>query len=579
MTEHPPPGGPRPPKRRHFQQGGRIARSQKKQQKNRGNFAGGFQGSNEEVLHHEVRELVRESQRDISASSDRRDPFSEVDVFIVKISSTGDGLGYLEGSSQVYVVPFAVAGDVVRAKIIRHSYDLPYSVTDFLKVIKPSVDRNDSLVKCPYFASCSGCQFQMLPYNVQLEQKKKTVEKAYHNFSGLAPSSIPSVAATIGSPLEYGYRTKLTPHFDGPPGSRRAGKMGETPKFDQVPPIGFMRKGTRHTLDIEVCPIGTEAVQMGLKRERDRVAREIDEYKRGATLLLRESTTRLEPDHPKSAADEGDDTVSEDLGGGVTLEKRCVTVPSQTTMEFVDDFVFQNPASAFFQNNNSILPKFTQYIRDHILGSATLPDVDKQKNPRKLTSLIDAYSGSGLFTITLSSLFKRSIGIDVASQSIDFARINSRLNGLSTSPRSASPSLEYASGSGAGLEHEDKGVSFIAADAGDLFASVPSYFDPEETAVVIDPPRKGCEIKFLHQLVKFGPERIVYVSCNVHTQARDVGWIINRPKEEASTQEGVDGETKAEAGPRYVLESLQGFDFFPQTSHVESVAVLQRVPP
>ncbi len=81
--------------------------------------------------------------------------------------------------------------------------------------------------------------------------------------------------------------------------------------------------------------------------------------------------------------------------------------------------------------------------------------------------------------------------------------------------------------------------------------------------MVIDPPRKGCDESFLTQLLKFGPKRVVYVSCNVHTQARDVGLLV-RGMERA-------GKT------RYEIESLRGFDFFPQTGHVEGVAVLNRV--
>lgn len=84
--------------------------------------------------------------------------------------------------------------------------------------------------------------------------------------------------------------------------------------------------------------------------------------------------------------------------------------------------------------------------------------------------------------------------------------------------------------------------------------------------VIIDPPRKGCDERFLKQLVEFGASRVVYVSCNVHTQARDVGWVVKTTAEEKER-----GERKG----RYVLESLRGFDLFPQTAHVESVAVLR----
>ncbi len=84
---------------------------------------------------------------------------------------------------------------------------------------------------------------------------------------------------------------------------------------------------------------------------------------------------------------------------------------------------------------------------------------------------------------------------------------------------------------------------------------------PANTVVVIDPPRKGCDAEFIGQLLKFRPQLIVYVSCNVNTQARDVGMII-----EQSNADGQNG---------YIVESIIGFDLFPQTAHVEGVAVLR----
>jgi tRNA (uracil-5-)-methyltransferase len=293
-----------------------------------------------------------------------------------------------------------------------------------------------------------------------------------------------------------------------------------------------MKKGTRKTIDIEDCPIGTDAVRMGMKREKARVTEEIDIYHRGATILLRESTERI----PKSESKNQDakNTIYEDRGVYIHA-KTCITDQTAISTEFIDDFTFQNPAGAFFQNNNSILPKFTSYVREHILPP--------KSSGRKITNLIDAYSGSGLFTITLASLFKKSIGIDISPSSIASASQNAKLNDL-----------------------PEEQASFMAADARDLFKSV--EFDASETVVVIDPPRKGCDENFLKQLLKFGPERVVYVSCNVHTQARDVGMLVSGMK-------NVDAGLGVGEGA-YEIESLVGFDFFPQTGHVEGVAVLNK---
>jgi tRNA (uracil-5-)-methyltransferase len=290
-----------------------------------------------------------------------------------------------------------------------------------------------------------------------------------------------------------------------------------------------MQKGRRITLDIEDCPIGTDAVRMGMKRERLRVAKEIDKYSKGATILLRESTRR-ELNNSPEAAKSPDDTIKL-IGPTHTDFKTCVTDPGNNSLstEYIDDFVFTSIANSFFQNNNSILSPFTQYIRDNILPP-------ESAGGPKIKYFIDAYSGSGLFTITLSSLFEQSIGIDISGPSIVSARQNAKLNNLSPSQ-----------------------CKFIDADANELFKSV--TFPTDETVVVLDPPRKGCDESFLNQLLQFGPRRVVYVSCNVHTQARDVGVLVR----------GL-----GNGGARYNIESLRGFDFFPQTGHVEGVAVLSR---
>jgi tRNA (uracil-5-)-methyltransferase len=526
--------------------GGHSFRNNKKQKKKQKPAS---EGSNEEVLLIDIRNLLKsQSLEDKSPSQEKGaskaesegnptlpEPFSEIELTISELSSTGDSLAYDETTKRAYIVPFAVPGDVVTAKVIKHFDNPARSMTDFVKVVKPSPQRNDSLIGCKYFASCSGCQFQMMAYPDQLAHKKRIVEKAFQNFSNLPSTLVPAVGDTISSPLEYGYRTKLTPHFDGPPSGRRDRRNGIKVTWPQVPNIGFMKKGTRHTIDIEDCPIGTDAVRMGMKRERKRVTETIDTYSRGATILLRESTTRIAADDPLFQEEQPllSDVVMEDRGAFVH-KKICITDSNATSTEYINDYRFENPAGSFFQNNNSILPVFTDYIRSHILPPSSL-----DTKSAEIKNLIDAYSGSGLFTITLSSLFKKSIGIDISPQSIASASRNLAINSI--------PPTQ---------------ATFIAADATNLFASI--TFPASETVVVIDPPRKGCDQNFLEQLLRYGPERVVYVSCNVHTQARDVGCLVS----------GIEGVDVGDV--RYEIESLRGFDFFPQTGHVEGVCVLRK---
>lgn len=262
--------------------------------------------------------------------------------------------------------------------------------------------------------------------------------------------------------------------------------------------------------------------------------RGIDTYKRGATLLLRDSLAipGTEPGAEDNITPSLDTTVSDATVDALSssFERHvCITDHKAIVRERVGRFLFEFPAGSFFQNNNSVLEPLTSYVRDAVLGMPDSP----------ATHLVDAYCGSGLFAITLSPHFTRIAGVEISADSIRYARHNASLNKVP----------------------EGK-CAFHAGKAEAIFDSV-NDFPPAQTVVVIDPPRKGCDIAFMDQLIAFGPATVVYVSCNVHTQARDVGMMLKRSEEVARGQ--------------YMLESLRGFDLFPQTAHVESVAVLRKM--
>ncbi|KAL3464253.1 S-adenosyl-L-methionine-dependent methyltransferase [Aspergillus heterothallicus] len=541
----------------------KIMPQHKKQKKGR-NFERDRANGFDEVLQADVDRLIQEQQSDTNTPpADASNPskaalpeaFTEIEVTVSEISSTGDGLALSENGDHVFVVPFTVPGDKVLVKVVRHFPTLNYTMTDFVKVIESGQQRKDELIGCKYFGKCSGCQLQMMSYEDQLAHKKRIVEKAYANFSGLIPELIPAIEDTFASPLRYGYRTKLTPHFSVP-GGRSRSKNKERESTTEVPAIGYTYKNQRRNLDIEDCPLGTDVVREGLKTERKNVVKNLHKYKSGATILLRETTARL----PKEGSDASSNPAfpitydtknkpEQESGDVVRVErenyleeKRCVTDSNATSVEYIDDYLFTNKAGAFFQNNNSILSGFTEYIRQHALApppsssaSPSTPSAPTKKEPSPIKYLLDAYSGSGLFTITLSPLFKSSLGVDVAGDSIVSARLNARMNSL-------------------------QNTGFAAADATTLFGDVP--YPPNQTLLVIDPPRKGCSDDFLRQMLEYGPRRVVYVSCNVHTQARDVAVMVQ-------------GDEKL--GIRYDIESIRGFDFFPQTGHVEGVAILNKV--
>lgn len=423
--------------------------------------------------------------------------YKEVELEVEKLSSNGDGICLYEdsvtGKKRVILVPYTLVGDKIKARINRT--ERRYFEAELVSVESPSGDRNNDLINCKYFSRCSGCQYQMVSYDKQLEIKRDVIVNAYRHY---APNlSVPSILDTVASPEKFSYRTKLTPHFDRPP------KGG----FTQTPPIGFGIKGSKNIVDIEECIIGTPAVNKGLTEQREKVLSSLSSYKNGATILLRECR--------------GDD--------GLTYTSN----PKQIITELVDressseksdkdaaePFKFEYPAGSFFQNNNSILPLVTSYVRDNI----KLPDGTVPKY------LVDTYCGSGLFAITCSPAVEQVIGVEISQDSVKYAIENAKLNEL-------------------------KNAEFIVGQAEKIFEKVNT--PNRETSIIIDPPRKGCDQAFLEQLIAFKPIKIVYVSCNVHSQARDLEYLVQNC-------------------PEYLVESIRGFDFFPQTHHVESVAVLR----
>jgi tRNA/tmRNA/rRNA uracil-C5-methylase (TrmA/RlmC/RlmD family) len=184
-----------------------------------------------------------------------------------------------------------------------------------------------------------------------------------------------------------------------------------------------------------------------------------------------------------------------------------------TVIERVGDLEFRFLAGDFFQNNPFILPMFTAYVA-------------QQASAGGARFLVDAYCGSGLFALTLARHFHQVAGVEVSETSCEWARKNAAANGISN-------------------------ATFLTASAEHIFAEI--AFPAAETAVVIDPPRKGCTPEFIAQLVEFAPARLVYVSCDPATQVRDLKLLV---------QSG------------YQLADVQPFDLFPHTRHLECVMTL-----
>lgn len=319
---------------------------------------------------------------------------------------------------------------------------------------------------CRYYGKCGGCCYQHLDYEYQLKIKKKQVEEAFWKIGKMAS---PPVLEAIAAPKVYHYRGKAQYHAESE---------------SKVWKIGFLDISGGELMDIERCEIMEETIneKMRLLRENKQLRRNTD-----AQLTIWSNCLPCEP-----------------------CEK-------ESTIRIVKDKSFMVPRNGFFQAN--------LYLTDKLVD-----EVCHLAATNKINTLIDAYCGSGLFSIFLSSYAENIIGIEINEKLVKYARINAENAGV-------------------------KNAKFIH---GDIENVLQGRFLPQGDKIdliVLDPPRKGCKKTMLKAMADLQPRKIIYVSCNPATQARDVKYLN-------------------ECG--YDLQSLLPVDMFPQTEHIEVIGFMER---
>ncbi len=289
----------------------------------------------------------------------------ELELRIDSLTNEGNGVARHDG--WVIFVAFALPGELIRGRVYRNHKN--YSEADLIEVIEPSPNRIQPV--CTLFGKCGGCQYQHLSYTEQLNWKQQQVAELLKRMAQIEHPVLP----VIPSPIRYGYRSKITPHF-------------HKPKQGAVAEIGFLRAGTRNALlDVPSCPIAMPQLNEQLTIEREAILSGQRTYKNGATLLLRAS---------------GD---------------QVLTLPAQTARETVNGVHFEFQAGDFFQNNPFILPAFV----DHVVSEAAKTGA---------SHLVDAYCGSGLFALSAAKHFQHVSGIEVSETSVVKAQHNAALNGI-----------------------------------------------------------------------------------------------------------------------------------------------------
>jgi len=323
----------------------------------------------------------------------------ELELEIATLTNLGSGLGRiaLPGETEakwVVMVPFTLPGERVRVRVFRNHKN--FSEADLIDVLTPSPHR--VAAPCPLFGRCGGCQYQHLTYSEQLAWKRRQVGELLKHMAGI---EFP-VAPTVASPKDYGYRSKITPHFN-PPRVQAGGASATQPP--EVA-IGFLRQGTRFDIvDVPQCIIATEKINARLTEVRAgiRARAATGGYHRGATVLLR------------------------DANGVVTTDFEAVVTES------VGELKLHFLARDFFQNNPFILPAFTRYVRDQAAATGA-------------RFLVDAYCGSGLFALTAASAFEQVTGIEISESSIRFARENAAVNAITNTTFQAGDAAQIFAG-------------------------------------------------------------------------------------------------------------------------------------
>jgi 23S rRNA (uracil1939-C5)-methyltransferase len=444
-----------------------------------------------------------------------------VEVEIHGIGHSGEGIGRCRNFT--LFVPGAMPGDRVLVRVIEVKKNYARAALDTL--LTPAPHR--VAPPCPVVGECGGCQLQHIAYPEQLRLKRQQVADALVRLGGL--EGVP-VHPITGMNEPWGYRNKA----QFPVGSR-AGQVI----------AGFFAPGTHRIIEMDSCliqhPLGNQ-VMSAVKRlaGKFRVPIYDEETHRG---LLRHVLVRVArgsgeamavlvtngPELPGAralaqelmAAVPGLVSVQQNINpqrtNVVLGDQTRLLAGSATLADRIGDLSFEISPRSFFQVN----PQQTEVLYGKALEYAALTGSE---------TVVDAYCGIGTISLFLARRARRLIGIEVVPEAVEDARRNAKRNGI-------------------------ENAEFLIGDAAVL---MPRLFEDglRPDVIVLDPPRKGCDRPVLEAAAAMSPERIVYVSCNPSTLARDLGLL-------------------AKMG--YGTAEVQPVDMFPHTAHVECCALLKRV--
>ncbi|MCX7921219.1 MAG: 23S rRNA (uracil(1939)-C(5))-methyltransferase RlmD [Clostridia bacterium] len=444
----------------------------------------------------------------------------EYTIEITGMTHEGQGVGRVNNFT--VFIDGALVGEKVRIKVIKINKN--YGVGKLLEILTPSSQRTTPF--CAHYKRCGGCGIQHMNYQAQLQFKTNTVKD---NIRRLGKLEDVVIHDTIGMENAMNYRNKA----QYPVGQVKGNTL-----------IGFYATRSHDIIDITSCGIQSSVSDKVRQVCKDFIIKnniEIYDEEKG-TGLIRHIMTRVgyktgevmvvvvinKDDLPRKQqlVKELTSAIPEIRSILLNINKKKTNVilgdrnvklyGEEVITDYIGRYKFNISPLSFFQVN----PVQTEVLYSKALEYAGLTGKE---------TVFDLYCGIGTISLFLSEKAKKVYGVEVVEEAIDDARENARINGV-------------------------ENIEFMVGEAERV---IPEVYKSGVTAdvVVVDPPRKGCDEVLLETLVDMQPQRIVYVSCNPSTLARDLKYL----------------EEKG-----YKAVEVQPVDMFPQTAHVETVVLIER---
>lgn len=445
----------------------------------------------------------------------------EYEVDVVDIGQGGVGIGKHDGFT--VFVDGGLISDKLKVKITKSKKN--YAVGEIVEIIEKSPFRVERVCS-DKLSDCGGCQIQELDYQKQLDIKTNEVKQTISRIGKLNDTL---VHPTLGMENPFRYRNKA---------------QFPIQKIDGKTVIGFYKKKSHDVIPTDKCIIQHDVNDKIIKIIKTYIkAYNVSIYdEKTHTGVLRHLVTKVGFETKEIMVvlvangkklpylNELASVLKENVPGFKTLvlntnrEKTNVILGKENKViygdgkinDYIGDLVFEISPLSFFQVN----PSQTEVLYNKALEYADLKEND---------TVFDIYCGIGTISLFLAQKAKKVYGVEIVGDAIKDAKINAKLNKL-------------------------ENTEFFVGKAEEV---VPKLYKEGKTAnvVVVDPPRKGCEESVLDTIVSMEPDKVVYVSCNPSTLARDLAYLDERG---------------------YKCKEIQPVDMFPHTMHVESVALLCR---